>query len=55
MPGHIVRWSNKSKGIQKATVKNVQVYVDLQIVGTNQIVKNINAENLLPLSVSILI
>ncbi|XP_066927802.1 (E3-independent) E2 ubiquitin-conjugating enzyme UBE2O-like isoform X2 [Clytia hemisphaerica] len=50
MPGHIVRWSNKSNGIQKATVKNVQVYVDLQIVGTNQIVKNINAENLLPLS-----
>ena len=51
LPGDVIRWVDKSKGNQKGHVKNVKVVTDLLIVGTNQILKDVNAQSLIPLMV----
>ena len=51
LPGDVIRWVDKSKGNQKGHVKNVKVATDLLIVGTNQILKDVNAQSLIPLMV----
>jgi hypothetical protein len=53
LPGDIIRWVDKDKPNQKAHIKAVSVFVDLLVVGTNQIIKNIDAKKLLPLIVSL--
>lgn len=55
LPGDVVRWVNRSKGNQKGQIVDVTVYADVRIVGTNHVLKNINAAELLPLRVSIII
>ena len=54
LPGDVIRWVDKSKGNQKGHVKNVKMSADLLIIGTNQTVKGVNAQKLLPLMVKIM-
>lgn len=47
----MVRWSDKSKGKQKGQIQDVDIYVDLKLVGTNHVLKNISSKKLMPLEV----
>jgi len=47
--GDVVRWSDKSKGKQKGQIQDVDIYVDLKVVGTNHVLKNISSKKLMPL------
>ena len=51
LPGDVVRWVSQSKGNQKGHIKDVTVYVDIKIVGTNHVLEHIDARELFPMMV----
>ena len=52
LPGDVVRWVTNDRGSQKGQVTNVSVMVDCHIIGTDYVLKDIDASVLFPLFVS---
>lgn len=54
MPGDVVRRVIKGKDTQRGYCRNVNVRASVQVVGTRQVILNVNSKNLTPLEVSCL-
>lgn len=50
MPGDVVRRLVPGKDTQRGYCREISMKADLQIIGTNDIIKNVAAERLKPLS-----
>ena len=51
LPGDIVRWADEGNGPMKGYIDSVKVKVNVKVMGTRCILKNILSSNLKPLQV----
>ena len=54
MPGDVVRRLIRGKDTQRGYCRNIQVTACVQVVGTKQVIVNVNSKDLMPIEVQLL-